>query len=1020
MRIRLVALVLVLIAFTAYPAGAQQLGQFGKNNVLWNGKILNNFYESYHFDIWHDLDEKDPVQRENLRRTADILEGAYVWMSSAQVFNYNINKRIPILLYNTHGEMEQSGLVGGFMPEGIGAFVEDTRSRMVLKADFSKPLFRAIGVHELAHEFQIDIMKKGIISRLAGRPRVPNGYIEGFAEYVASLYSPHTRDDLRRGQERMAASNPKSLPTWYDLMTDAVSGYTMWKMVFEFIDENFGRQAAIYFGVTGLRYNHFGELVYDLSRGQLGNPDINSEKFDQKARAYWSKKFELDRIQRPNPYDQTDNFKGRSVTPFTHPYPILSAVPCSADGKTIAGFSIQKYGVALIAFDIPEETPYLNPQARDKIVKESRSKSAAFPKPKKPIRNLTPQLPPEPWEYLVVQGFETWPFNGSDVNCSRDGSRAVFFARKNRDHALVVVDTKTDKITSIIELPLDQAFSPFFSPDNEWIYFSAAENSVRNIYKVWINNSGPAEVVKITTDDRFSTAPAVSPDGSKIAYIGYDGDYQHLFLHDLVNGTTEQLTFGRFNDNSPSWSDDGTLLVYSSDYDDQIWNLYTMELATKTVSQWTNFFGQVDTPFFGKGSTTKAYYTVFRDDDQYVNQIYQNFEVFEIELLKPIRQFVSVNVNESNQFSFNPYKDLFRFDLDSNQMFNPKKPPEMWRLNTAQASFGGYSYYGFSNQAFFQWSNMLETKTHSALYASSGNFFRIMDYSYVNQEERFGKRWRGYSYRLPLYYFHFSLPEVYPAQPVLRSTLFEDKGLEFYSSYPKDKFNRIELFSRLRNRTYAVLGIDEEVIQNYPDDFNDRDLEMLRFFRNSNSSSLSFGAAYVRDTVLFSNGTQGPFHGNAFRAEVEIAPSISSSFKGFASVTFDGRTYRHIGQRVVFAGRGTVFSSSRANGDFVLMGGADMLRGITYGSLAGNQIAYASAELRFPLIDVVAFPGSVFFGPFRGLAFVDAGFTRFSDERFFGQKNKSFGLGFQYLPLNFVWSNVEGRWNRHLYITYNW
>src|SRR3989338_162113 len=105
MRIRLVALVLVLIAFKVYPAGAQHLGQFGNNNVLWNGKILNNFYESYHFDIWHDLDEKDPVQRENLRRTADILEGAYVWMSSAQVFNYNINKRIPILLYNTHGEM---------------------------------------------------------------------------------------------------------------------------------------------------------------------------------------------------------------------------------------------------------------------------------------------------------------------------------------------------------------------------------------------------------------------------------------------------------------------------------------------------------------------------------------------------------------------------------------------------------------------------------------------------------------------------------------------------------------------------------------------------------------------------------------------------------------------------------------------------------------------------------------------------------------------------------------------------
>ena len=181
--------------------------------------------------------------------------------------------------------------------------------------------------------------------------------------------------------------------------------------------------------------------------------------------------------------------------------------------------------------------------------------------------------------------------------------------------------------------------------------------------------------------ERGSNPPAVSPDGSRLVYVGSDGDFQDLFLYDVRAGTEEQITFGRFNDSSPSWSDDGSTLVYTSDEADQIWNLYTLELSTRTVKQWTEFMGQVQTPLFARDSLDVVYSTVFFDDDQYQDQIYSNFKIFEIKLKKPIRQYIVADRKESSDYVFNPNRDLFKLQLDSNQLLNPKHCPSDLCLN---------------------------------------------------------------------------------------------------------------------------------------------------------------------------------------------------------------------------------------------------------------------------------------------------------------------------------------------------
>lgn len=1013
-KILFLVLFMLSVPISAYP-------QFGKNNVHYNH--LNKLYQSYRFDIYHDLDLSNPAELEYLEQVAGNLEQARDWMSSYKIFNYNIEKRIPVLLWKTHSDMESSNLVGGFMPEGVGAFVESQRRRMVLKADFLKPLGRAIGVHELVHEFQMDIENLGIIQKAVGSSRLPNGYYEGCAEFIAGLYDPHTRDEIRRREQRNYASNPKTLPTWIALNNDTVNPYTMWSMIPEFLQEKMS--FGIKFCTQPLTKNiKLGEFIYDMSKGELGNPDINSEKFDQKARHYWGTEmgFEVDRINKPKPYEENENFKGRTITPYGHPYPMRSPI-LSADGSSLAAFTLQNNGVSLVRYLIPSEWTYVTPEDRAKIKDKDTLKQFTGINP---VKNLTPQLPPVPWEYIVVQGFETWPFNGSDAAWSSDGKKIAFFARINRDHALVLIEADTGKIIRKFEFDspvLNQAFSPSFSPDGKWIYFSAAENVSRNIYA--INVEEPALLYQVTKNNIFATAPSVSPDGSRIAYIGLVGDYQHLFIHYLKEGRDKQLTFGPFNDNSPSWSHDGSTLVYVSDEKDGIWNLYTLDLPTDTVRQWTDFIGSVETPLFAKGSLDSVYYLVFRDDDQFQDQIYPNFEIFEAKLKKPIRQYVMTDKGEPTNFVFNPNRDLFRFKLDANQISNPIKPAGNWDCRGGGISVGLATYWGMFGQSFLGCSNLLETKQHSGQFAMYGSI-RIFDYNYLNQEKRTGWQLGAHHQRMPLYYQFYDIAKRFPNQYLLNHTWLEETSFDFATLYPLNKFNRFEFYSRLSRRSYNVFGsdvnnFDVETMGEYLNEFTQNDTRALGFLKESSGSNLSFGAAYVRDTLLYSGNTWGPFHGNALRAQVEFAPPLGNEFLGYTSVNVSARTYRHLGASSLIAGRAEVLASSKANGDFILLCGPERLRGCDYGSVIGNQVGYASAELRFPI------PGThVLYQGMRGFLFADAAYSRFNEEVFSSQKMKAYGFGLQYiiplvgLPAQHVWTRNNGKWSPTFYITLHW
>ncbi len=606
-------------------------------------------------------------------------------------------------------------------------------------------------------------------------------------------------------------------------------------------------------------------------------------------------------------------------------------------------------------------------------------------------------------------------------------SKISFFARKNRDHALFVLDANTGKFIQEVEIPLDQAFSPNFSADGKTLYFSAAENIQRDVYSM---NLETHELKNLTKGGVFNSAPRVSPDGTKLVYVAFDGGYQKLFMLDLVTGDKKQLTYGRWNDNSPSWSSDNSTLVYSSDEKDEIWNLYTLDLATHASKQWSEIYGGVFTPKFVPGENDRIVYSGNMEDAQFHSYIYSNLVLFDARLKEPLRTSAVENKSESMELAFRNQEAVTE-QLDMRQLANPQKPPARWKFYGSSVSIGTSTYWGTFASSQFAVQDLLANRTHVGLYAQQGDF-KYIDYTYSDRSRRWGLGASFNHSQYPLYYQLYNFNGEVPRYPspngdsnqfTINNTWVSETSATFLTDYPFNKWDRVEIGVRPRRRNYILPMTDADVAF-YGDQIAPIDRQFYEFFKaSSGQTNLGFVAAFVHDTVLYSNNTLGPLNGDALRAQVEYGPGLNQNSAAYMTAQVDARRYIRLSGSSLFAVHATGLTSNRPNGDVVMLGGSDTLRNYPYFSVAGNQVGYGSAELRFPVADVALL--SVIPFQIRGELFADYAIAKFSNDLFPTNREWAYGFGLQtyfFLPLNFEWAKTKfspDKWTFNVRIGFN-
>ena len=88
----------------------------------------------------------------------------------------------------------------------------------------------------------------------------------------------------------------------------------------------------------------------------------------------------------------------------------------------------------------------------------------------------------------------------------------------------------------------------------------------------WLARDGKASVLRATKADWAN--PRFSPDGQKLAVEIFDGKQRDIWVYEWTRDTMTQLTFDPAQDLVPVWTPDGRRIVFTSNRDKGVYNLY--------------------------------------------------------------------------------------------------------------------------------------------------------------------------------------------------------------------------------------------------------------------------------------------------------------------------------------------------------------------------------------------------------------------------------------------------------------
>ena len=497
---------------------------------------------------------------------------------------------------------------------------------------------------------------------------------------------------------------------------------------------------------------------------------------------------------------------------------------------------------------------------------------------------------------------------------------------------------------------------------------------IRDIYTVDLESQ---EVANLTTDEFFDYGPAYSPDGKFIVYTARVSGNQKLFRLDLATKQKKQLSFGT-NDETPGQFVDDHTVVFSSTAVDpsvaidpetakngNIYNLWTLDLNNGELKQFTDALGGVFSPIVLKDSAANRV--------AFIGYYKGEFSIHTLERKEPIHTAASADFGAPGpiiDFQAPLQHTLVaanaRRKKSFEKMFLEGRPPVNVGVTNNGDVFGGTE---------ISFGDVLGDKQVN-LFASSIAQYRTLSLSYVNLGRRFQYALQGYS---QTQFFYGQLEGVF-YDPSLAPLISRDaavatrtvRGGSAFGIYPLDRFRRLEVSG-------GVINLQEQ----YNDPFLQQSAEQFQqqnfgqqVFRNGTLVPLT--TAFVQETTVFREF--GPLAGSTMRFAYDVAPKIAGTL---SRQTFDGdaRYYQRLASTGVLALRLRGFKSIGAYPDFLYFGGNSEMRGYDYLQFVGQNVAFANAELRFPIIEAALTPIGVI-GGIRGVFFADLGGGWFNNQDF--------------------------------------
>ncbi|MCF7797204.1 MAG: DPP IV N-terminal domain-containing protein [Candidatus Marinimicrobia bacterium] len=942
-------------------------GQFGKNKIQYK-EMDWSFIQTEHFDVYFYKGGKNVASF-----AGAVSERAY--STIAYQLNWDLTKRISIIIYNSHNDFQQTNVTLEYLYEGIGGFTELFKNRVVIPFEGSYEQFRHVLHHELTHAVLNDMLYGGNVQSLvSGRVRVemPLWLSEGYAEYSSLDWDSNTDMIIRD-----AAINGQLPPI---RALDYYMAYKGGQSVLRFIGETYGVQ-------------RIGEIFHTLKRQKTIDKTMKhtlgvdlkglTEKWHfQIRKEYWPDiegRSILKDIARPmTDHVELENYF--NVSPAISP-----------DGGRIA-FLSDRSGYADIYLISSEDGREVT-----RIVSGQR----------------TPDLEELKW---LSPG----------ISWSPDSRKLVFASKAGDNDALVIYDTQTDK-KKIIKSNLDGIFTAAWSPTSDKIAFSGLYKGAIDLYIYDLNTK---ELRQLTSDFYRDNDPAWSPDGKTLAFVSDRNDhlnpteerpdevstnarllehpYQHtdIFTIDVETRAIVRITNTPRDEDSPEFASTAPFLAYTSDRSG-IWNIYLYNLETGEEYPITNVLTGVFQLSWGDDDSR----LVFAGYEQGGWDIYEISNPLDLSALPepPRSNFLKredlqidvtysdlpkleqhrINSDPYSRYIFSPQfesklqptdttridsilgKNLSYQDSTGTYVVHPYKT--RFTIDLVDARAGYDNFFGFQGNALMVFSDILgnhRIQFGFELYKNLSNSDLLLGYDYLAKRNNYH-----------LLAFHFP-DDYWWTWPSLR---VRNYGISAGISHPFSKFQRIEM-----GLTWFNINQEYYIYDDYG---------QYLPLSDSTISTVLPQFSWIFDNVLY--GYYYPIDGWRINLGALFSPNFITSDREFATVSMDARRYFKIGNDYSFAFRLSGASSHGAHPQNFYVGGvANWLngayayrnipndydytdsyfsrwifpvRGADYFQLWGQHYALFNAEFRFPFIQYLIFkwPLPIGFNDVRGLVYLD-------------------------------------------------
>ena len=882
------------------PASAQFIPYFGKNKVKYDN-FAWRVYKSPHFEVFY-YPEFEP----RLERLTSYLESGYLKISTG--LKHEMPKPIPVIFYKTHSEFEQTNLYPAFIPEGVAAFTEPLLNRMVIPIDEPPDQLQGLITHEMVHAFAFDLIPRGIGFGISQRA-IPLWVDEGLADYFRGIWEPL---DLMMIRDAALTDN---VPKLSRAEFEAFSGrlvYNMGHACFEFMESRYGKE--------GIR-----QFLYTLRKGILGGSTeelfkqafrTTPEEFDAAFDKWLKERFKPFRDkQRP------DDF-GRDLSPN----------PEKTSFTQVFGFAPSPSGEIAAVI-----TANRSDGEADVVLVSTKDGSV--------IQNLTGGFDTA-WESFAINSEFV---GGRSIAFDPRGDTVAFFGRTGKGRSLFLVSAIDGKVQKKVRVALDEVEAPCLLADGRTVLFAALKEGVSDIWKLDLETE---EVTNLTRDEYADNNPQVSPDGKLVVYERRISGNAKIYAFPLADPARKtQLTFGPFDDTAPSFSTDGKKVYYSSNEDDDIPNLRSLDLQTGAIAQYTDVFGgaMAPAPLKTPRGDRLAFITYYKGEY----------------LLHATRHRGAVEGGRAGGAVRGGGPRRLPARRDPRRRAREQAPEEALRGAVPRGAPADQRGRHLQRQLLRRDRGRAHRRARGPAVLLHRAVRRLLPrLRRALHEPRLAPALRGQPLRPDL----VLLPVLRAVRAVLRPG----------PARPRDRDAALHRRAGLRgvpprhlpprrDRGSASSKVSEQ--------FGDTEVEDLVcqqqaiaglpcFINNGWQAPISL--RLVQETTRFAEF--GPLSGSTFSVGVTAAPGIGS-FLQRTTVDADLRKYLRLGPTsALLALRGRGFYSTGDNPDYFYFGGNMEMRGYPYYSFAGNQGFFANAELRLPLIHLAATPIGII-GPLRGTVY---------------------------------------------------